>query len=517
MRLCLIFILICQIAFAQFPNVLISKQLHPKGVSIAINPKDTRQQLVGAGMANAYYSEDGGLSWKKSNSICNAYGLFGTPRVFWDTARRAYFTDISFPNPAVVTDGSWVDRIILNHSDSAGRYYSTCEYVGKNGKKAQFRHFASVNPKNNDIHVTWTQFNRFESKASEDSSFVRYSRSSDGGTMWTEPRTISSISGDCKNSDSTLMGAVSCVGPNGEVYVCWGGPKGLMFHSYKNGWAKEEKALAPLRGGWDFKINGEYKANGLPSIVCDNSKGPHKGRVYVSWCDERNGENNEDVFYMYSDDGGDTWVDPVILTYHPNHKAQFMPAMCLDNSTGYLYILYYDQKNHFEDGETDVYLAVSRNGTQKFDYYKVNETSFKPNKNGSFGDYIGVSAVKGNVRPIWMQQDKKKELNVYTAIIDEVVLKKYTETNNDIQVEKMIPFADEIRVNFNIKEKMEISAEITKPLETGFRKSVFKNKKFRAGNNSMLINAKDLALQKGSYILTLYFKNKTTFVWITAE
>jgi hypothetical protein len=160
---------------------------------------------------------------------------------------------------------------------------------------------------------------------------------------------------------------------------------------------------------------------------------------------------------------------------------------------------------------------VSRNGTQKFDYYKVNEVSFSPVKNGSFGDYLGISAVNGVVRPIWMQQDKKKELNVYTAIIDEASLKNYNEQNNEIRLEKMIPFADEMKVIFNTKEKMEISAEITKPLETGFQKIVFKNKKFRAGNNSMLIKTKDLSLQRGSYILTLYFKNRTTFTWITAE
>jgi Neuraminidase (sialidase) len=328
--------------------VLISKQLDPKGVSIAINPKNTKQQVAGAGMANAYYSEDGGISWKKSKAICDAFRLYGTPRVFWDTLRKAWFTDVAFPNPEVVTDGSWVDRIILNRSDSAGKSYANCEDVGKNGKKVQMRHFASVNEKNNEMHLTWTQFDRFESKAPEDTSHIRYSRSSNGGKTWSEPKTISSYYGNCSNGDSTVMGAVSCTGPGGEIYVCWAGPKGLLFQRYRNSWAKEEKVLAPLRGGWDFKVNGTYKANGLPSIVCDNSKGAHNGRIYVCWCDERNGENNEDIFYMYSDDGGETWIDPVILTYYSNHKAQFMPVMCLDNSTGHLYILYYDKKNYLE-------------------------------------------------------------------------------------------------------------------------------------------------------------------------
>ena len=38
---------------------------------------------------------------------------------------------------------------------------------------------------------------------------------------------------------------------------------------------------------------------------------------------------------------------------------------------------------------TDLYLAVGKNGGLKFDYYKVNEASFKPDKEVFFGDYIG--------------------------------------------------------------------------------------------------------------------------------
>ncbi|MBA3662649.1 MAG: exo-alpha-sialidase [Bacteroidetes bacterium] len=511
----------CSFARAQFPNILISSQLEPKGVSIAINPKNATQIIAGAGMANAYYSEDSGNSWKKNDNICEAFNLYGQPIVFWDTARKAYFTDLAFLNPNVVTDGSWVDRVIVNRSENFGKSYTNCEDFGKNGKRVQYRHFACVDQKTNVIHVTWTQFSKFESGKVGDSSIIRHSKSLDGGKRWTDPKILSTFIGDCKNGDSTVMGATPCMGPDGSIYVSWAGPKGLVFQkSWNDGgsWMPQEKIILPLKNGWSYKVNGLYKANGLPGIACDLSKGAFKGRIYICWSDEKNGVKNKDVFLTYSDDKGENWVDPVLITYHPNHKEQFMPVMTIDQSTGYIYILYYDQQNFQDEGLTDVSLAISKNGGLKFDIYKVNEKSFKPLKDGSFGDYISVSAVNSIVRPIWMQQDKKKELNVYTAMIDEPALQKYNATKNaDLELEKSVKFSEQVKINFSLKSPMEITAVVSKPLEPDFEKVVIKNKKFKAGNNTMLINSKELGLQKGSYILTLYYNNKNTFTWITEE
>lgn len=519
MKLSLLLLFITHLGFSQFPNILISTQLEPKGVSIAINPKNTKQVIVGAGMANAYFSEDAGVSWTKNGTICEAYNLYGEPRVFWDTARKAYYTDLAYLNPNVVTDGSWVDRIILNKSDDFGKTYSNCEDFGKNEKKVQYRHSACVDPKTNSIHVTWTQFNKYESKDEKDSSVIRYSKSIDGGKRWSDPKKISSFAGNCGNSDSTLMSAMPCVGPDGDVYAAWAGPKGLAFQkSWNDGatWLPNEKIIFQLKNGWDYKVQGINKANGLPVTCCDVSKGPHRGRIYICWSDEKNGEKNKDVFLTYSDDKGENWTEPILVTYHPNHKEQFMPAMTVDQNTGYLYILYYDQKNFTDEGSTDVYMAMSKNGGLKFDQYKINEKSFSPNKEDSYGDYISVSAVNNVVRPVWMQQDKKKELNVYTAIIDEASLKNYNE-NTGIEMPKSFKYAEEIKINFNLKNSGDVTAIITKPLEAGFEKVVMKSKKLKAGNNNLLIKSKDLGLAKGSYILTLYTENKNSFTWITEE
>ena len=61
---------------------------------------------------------------------------------------------------------------------------------------------------------------------------------------------ISDDTGDAKDSDGTVEGAVPAVGPNGEVYVAWAGPKGSVFDRSDD-------------GGWTFgKDHRDYCAAG---------------------------------------------------------------------------------------------------------------------------------------------------------------------------------------------------------------------------------------------------------------
>lgn len=521
MRLFLFFTLVCQFALAQFANIVISRQFAPEEVSIAINPKNGQQIIAGSNLASSYYSEDAGYSWKRNGLICNEFNVYGDPMVFWDTAQNAYYMHLSLPNKKITPNGSWIDRIVLNKSKDFGKTYPSCSAFGKNEKKVQDKHWACVDEKTNTIHATWTQFDKYESKEITDTSIIRYANSKDGGETWSEPKKISFYTGDCLDSDNTVEGAVPAVGPNGEIYVAWAGPKGIVFQRSLNAgdtWLEKETIINPIKNGWDYKVDGVFRANGLPFTCCDISNGPQRGRIYICWGDEKNGAKNKDVFLIYSDDKGESWTEPILVTYHPNHKEQFMPYMTVDQKTGYVYVLYYDRQNFQENDFTDIYLAVSKNGGLKFDYYKVNETSFNPDKKIFFGDYIGLSAVNGEVRPIWMQMDEENKLSIYTAILNDSTFNIYNIANqNHITIEKTFKYAKKIKINFSLMEETTISASITKPLDANFEKIVLKDKKFNAGNNLLLINTKKTGLQKGNYILTLYYNNKNNYVWITQE
>lgn len=507
---------------SQIQNVLISKDFEPEEVSIAINPKNTNQIIAGANLNSAYYSADAGKTWQRTTVVCAPFGVYGDPVVFWDTAQNAYFMHLSLPNPKLTPGGSWVDRIVTNKSNNLGQSYDLCSAVGKNGTKVQDKHWVAVDPKSNVIHVSWTQFDKYESKDKKDSSIIRYSNSKDGGLTWAEPIRISAFAGDCLDSDSTVEGAVPCVGPKGQVYIAWAGPKGLCFNKSTDGgktFLKQEKIINPIKNGWDYNVDGIFRANGLPFTACDNSNGPHKGRVYICWSDEKNGVKNKDVFIVYSDDEGENWCEPILITYHPNHKEQFMPSITVDQTTGYVYVIYYGRQNFMEGDLTDVFLAVSKNGGLKFEHYKLNNQAFNPNKLVFFGDYIGVSAVNGIVRPIWMELNQLK-LSVLTALFNDSIAQSYHLNNakREIDLENQtLKFEEKIQMNFKSLISTKVNVAIYDALKPESEIIIFKNKRFKKGNNRLLIDTKKLNINRGTYVVFLYFNNSQQFYWITEE
>jgi hypothetical protein len=96
--------------------------------------------------------------------------------------------------------------------------------------------------------------------------------------------------------------------------------------------------------------------------------------------------------------------------------------MSIDQTTGYIYVAFYDRSNYSANSDsTDVYLAFSKDGGNTFQNFKINSSSFVPNSNSFFGDYINISAHNGVVRPIWTRMDNGNT-SIYTAIIDSVIL-----------------------------------------------------------------------------------------------
>ena len=83
------------------------------------------------------------------------------------------------------------------------------------------------------------------------------------------PFRISDTGGDCIDSDNTVEGAVPAVGPNGEVYIVWAGPLGLVFDKSLDGGLSfgKDKVIGDMPGGWDFSVDGLDRANGMPNTA----------------------------------------------------------------------------------------------------------------------------------------------------------------------------------------------------------------------------------------------------------
>jgi len=90
--------------------------------------------------------------------------------------------------------------------------------------------------------------------------------------------------------------------------------------------------------------------------------------------------------------------------------------MDIDMSNGYLYFVFYDRRN-YNNEPTDVYLAISKDGGNTFENYKISESPFLPSSSIFFGDYTNISVRNGIVRPIWTRLHMG-QLSIWTAIIN---------------------------------------------------------------------------------------------------
>ncbi len=491
-------------AFAQFQNVLIGSDNNPEEVSIFINPKNTNQIVAGANIDNYYYSSDAGLTWHSGILSSQKYGVWGDPCIIADTAGNFYFIHLSYPY-----NGNWIDRIVVQKSTNGGSVWTGGTYTGLNGTAAQDKAWAAVNPANNEIYITWTQFDEYGTSNPKDSSVILFSKSTDEGATWSQAKRISAKAGNCVDSDSTDEGAVPSVGPNGEIYVAWAGPDGLVFNkSTDDGdtWLNKEILVSDFPGGWDYNISGLERSNGLPITSCDVSNGPNRGTIYVNWSDQRNGSDNTDVWLAKSIDGGDTWTTPVRVNNDTGNKQQFFTWMSIDQSNGYLYFVFYDRRNYNGGDSTDVYLARSTDGGNTFVNYKINENLILPDANVFFGDYINISTYNGIIRPIWMAYDGNS-LSTWTAIVDDAMLGIESPSLNAYSPLELLqnspnPFNESTLLSFSLKKKEHISLYLYNTLGEMID-TLFEDVYYDSGGHNYILNAKAMHLSPGIYYYSL--------------
>lgn len=386
--------------------------------SICINPTN-KNYIAAASILNwSYTSEDGGHTWSKT-ALTSSLGVYGDPVVRIDTDGTIYYAHLSNPDGMAYRSESFLDRIVVQTSKDHGQTWTDGSYPAVRGLKDQDKQWMAIDPRNNHIYMTWTEFDKYGSEEETDKSRILFSKSLDQGESWLEPMPISQFEGNCIDDDMTTEGAVPAVGLQGEVYVTWAFDSKLYFDkSYDGGvtWQEKDKVIADQPGGWSYTIPGISRCNGMPVTMVDLSDGPHSGTIYVNWSDQRNGTDDTDVWLISSSDQGESWTAPKRVNTDSPGKHQFLTWMDVDPKSGAIAIVFYDRR-HYSDNETDVFLAYSTDGGQQFSNHKINTQSFTPNDQIFFGDYNDISAFDGRIRPIWTQNDGLS-LSVWTAIIE---------------------------------------------------------------------------------------------------
>jgi hypothetical protein len=410
--------------------------LRPAEASIAINPANTDHlvavslQAMKPGSAVrvsnfSYTSFDGGRTWRTVPAPNDHQRVHGDDAVTIGRDGTIYHAYIAFDGIRVARadrassgiyvrtsrDGlTWNEPVpVVDHINSAIPFEDK-PWLGVDD--------AEESPHRGNVYVAWTRFDVYGSPDPEHKSHIWFARSRDGARSFTPPVRVSDTPGDAKDSDGTVEGVVPSVGVNGEVYLAWAGPAGLVFdRSLDGGYTfGADKVITHLTGGWDLPVPGITRHNGMPVTAVDHSRGPNRGTLYVNWIDERNGDT--DVFIVSSRDGGITWSAPVRVNDDAkgNKRAQLFTWAAIDPADGSVNVIFLDRRDS-DGSQNGITLARSIDGGKTFVNHRINRSPFPSNDKVFYGDYLGVDAHAGRVAAIYpVVVDTPQQLILETAV-----------------------------------------------------------------------------------------------------
>lgn len=337
-------------------------------IAVAINPRNSAN-IVAIAPATPHYSIDNGATWQKAQ-ITSLHPAGDDPAVICDGKGDFYYIHR--------TSTGNMDMLVCHVSRDGGKTWDGGSLINEVAARRRSNPFVVVDEKQN-VMVTWTEYNGGEPCASA----VFLSRSSNG-RKWSKPVQISQTTGGCVGDNSSVSASSVAVSPDDRVYVGWA-HQGTVYmdRSFNKGdmWLSSDIAITPQRGGWQVPTAGMESCPNAPMILTDRSSGKFRACLYNVWSDQRSGQNDGDIWFIRSINFGDNWTTPLRVNDDAPGSQQYMPAATMDQSTGFIYIVYYDRRDR-EGALTDVYLAYSDNGGGSFRNVKINDTPFMPATRG---------------------------------------------------------------------------------------------------------------------------------------
>jgi hypothetical protein len=485
---------------AQNPNIQIGfSNEWPNEPSICMNPMNPDEIIIGSVLDNYYTSTDGGLSWQ-NGVITSSYGVNGDPVILADNSGNFYYFHL-------VSD---LSRVVCHKKNGIQSPWSDESFTAVYNTYDIDKEWAAYDPVNDHLYVSWTRFNTWGSSSPNDSTDIFLARSTDGGLTWGSQKLISNTGGDATGGFGSVHGSYPATGPNGEVYVAWWSPAGMMFDkSADQGetWLNTDINVTGMPVQWIVGIPGIQTGVSFPVIACDRSNGPYNGTIYVNWTDKRSGPGDANIWLSKSADGGATWSAAKRVNDDGPGRHQFFNYMTIDQVTGKIYIIFYDRRN-YSDTRTDVYLAISDNGGETFSNYRISDTPFAPYSTLFFGHYIGVAAHNDHVFATWMRMDEG-ELSLWGSKIDPttVGLEKNQSVPFSLAQNAPNPFHESTFFSFKLEKESYVTIDVSDSWGRTVA-TLIHHEKMNAGKHQISFSPGKFNLPSGIYHYTLVTNEK---------
>jgi hypothetical protein len=160
-------------------------------------------------------------------------------------------------------------------------------------------------------------------------------------------------------------------------------------------------------GSWEAEIRVDGDGPGaslssMPALAADG-----RGRVYVAWEDQRNGDR--DIYLARSTDGGRTfWPEVRVDADEPGAGVSYHPdLLCWDDGT--VLVFWRDER----DGLADVYLRRSTDGGNTWGPEKwVDLGGSSLHRGGVASMHLGVAAIGRRVAAVWHDVEESVRVRV---------------------------------------------------------------------------------------------------------
>ena len=397
--------------------------------SIAINPANPRNVIGGSNEIQrlpmrAMFSTDGGTTFSGVDlplppaRTNNGFDFGSDPGVAFDAAGNAYYSYIVvFFSAGGSINGT---AMAVAHSTDDGATWTSTYFAPETGA-GQFNDKPMITVDTsaahlNRVYVAWDHATG-NSSSIKNGNNVLISHSDDGGLTFSRPV---SVSGNFTGKTGGI-GADPYVTGNGTLHVAWQDyAHGTIADSASTdgGATFSSPHTISTVGGFAFGVAAQSSRGALVYPAC----GAFGTRLYCSYMDGSDTATN--VFVAASTDGGVTWTSTPV----PAGGDQFNQWLAVDPSDGSVNVAYYDTGTH---GATATVYTLARSTDSGATYSAsaianaaTDETCCAPSVNlgNQYGDYEGIAARNGTVRPIWV--DRRQDVidlglreEVFTASI----------------------------------------------------------------------------------------------------
>ncbi|UCH93372.1 MAG: exo-alpha-sialidase [Candidatus Aminicenantes bacterium] len=387
--------------------------------------------ISGSGRQRQFWSSDGGVTWSSTElPLVPGSAFHADPAVAWTTDGTAWAATLGINR----TETSI--KVQVYKSTDRGATWSFVKTVStgnSNDKELMWIDTHSTSPYKDNIYVAWDvtgrgmRFVRSTDKGatwsavtnlSGDSAIGAHLASGPSGELYVAWPDVTSQ--EIRVRKSTDGGAT--FGPTKKIVTTNGSYDiSIPAMCYR-------KVLIYVSIGVD-RSNSPRKGWVYAAWMDRNGSDPDPG------CAGVDSASNTNIYFSRSTDEGNTWSAPTVIHTNPEKTDQFNQWMDVDPDKGEIHVIFYDTRDDPGRKKAHVYYIRSEDGGNTWvNETRVttafsDETASPADLGNQYGDYNGLVAYRSIAHPVWTDRrdgvpgDKEQ---IFTARIGPVNLTTLT-------------------------------------------------------------------------------------------